>query len=335
MESSLKSAFEGLGKEEEARGKDMSNPMIEVQGLSKNYGTISALKDVSFTVAEKEIVGLVGPDGAGKTTVLRLICSLIPPTGGGVNVLGMDAFEKREYLKNFLGYMPQRFSLYQDLTLTENLDFFSRVFGLDETERKSKINFFLELTGLKDHRNKLAGQLSGGMKQKLALAVNLIHRPKILLLDEPSTGVDPVARKEFWDVLQTMRKDGVTVMVATPYMEEAERCDRLVLLHQGKMLAEGTKEEIISIFPYHVIRVNSENPFSTRKELQALPGVQTVMIYGNSVHVITPCPDEVLNRIREGVKEPLSCQVASPSIEDSFIYLTERGEGGTPSGIRG
>lgn len=313
----------------------MAKKVIEVKNVSKKYGHVDALSGISFWVEEGEILGLVGPDGAGKTTMLRLFTALLPPSEGMVTVLGQDVVKVQDQLKEQIGYMPQRFSLYEDLTVRENLNFFCRVFGLADRERREKTEFFLELTGLKGHETKLTGQLSGGMKQKLALAANLIHRPKILFLDEPSTGVDPVARKEFWEVLKAMQGEGVTIVVATPYMEEAERCDRLVLINQGKVLAVGSKDEIISMFPYRVIQVESPNPFAARKELLMISGVKGVTIYGNSLHLITACVERVLTEIPGSVSQPVNCREISPGIEDSFIFLTEKREGGPANAICG
>lgn len=312
----------------------MGARVIEVAGLSKNYGSVKALEKVSFHVEKGEIFGLLGPDGAGKTTVLRLLCSLIPPTEGQMKVCGLNVPQESEHLKENVGYMPQKFSLYEELTVEENLDFFAKIFGLSEQEKKEKTAFFLELTALGPHRKKFAGQLSGGMKQKLSLAVNLIHRPQILFLDEPSTGVDPVARKEFWDVLKVMQKEGVTIVVATPYMEEAERCDRLALLHAGRLLAMGSRQEVISLFPYKIIQVDSFDPFTVRERLAGIPDVINVVICGNSLHVMTAEKEKTLSRIREMLSGTEAYEIV-PSIEDAYIYLTEQRKGGDAVGVCG
>lgn len=309
--------------------------IIEVEHLSKTYGEINSLCDVSFTVNGGEIFGIIGPDGAGKTTAIRLLCALLRPTNGEAKILGMDAAKEREKLKEHIGYMPQKFSLYEELSIVENLNFFATVYGYPEEVKKEKIEFFLELTELTAHRKKQAGQLSGGMKQKLALAVNLIHQPQVLFLDEPTTGVDPVARKDFWDILKKMQKEGVTIVVATPYMEEAERCNRMVLLNKGELLAEGSKENIIDLYPYKVIKIECNNPFATKRALEGICGVIDATIYGNDLHVMTVDQAKTISEIimalpgLEGQVYPIE-----PSIEDAFIYLIGKENGGDGNGLR-
>jgi ABC-2 type transport system ATP-binding protein len=297
---------------------------VRVDKLSRSYGNIRAVQNVSFNVLSGEIFGVVGPDGAGKTTLLRTLCGLLRADSGHVQMLGIDALTELSRLKDHLGYMPQRFSLYEDLTLRENLDFFASIFGLTESERLDKIDYFLQLTMLTAHQKKLAGQLSGGMKQKLALAVNLIHRPDILLLDEPSTGVDPVARKEFWDVLREMRRSGTTILVATPYMEEAANCDRLLLIAQGQTVAQGAREEIIALFPFQIIAVGCRDPFAAknliRRDIPHL--IEDVGIYGNSLRIATQHEDRLSVELSRLLPEAQPLQRVSATIEDAFVYLT-------------
>jgi ABC-2 type transport system ATP-binding protein len=218
--------------------------MIHVEDVSKNFGTITAVSGASFDVEAGSIFGLVGSDGAGKTTLLRMLAAMIRPTSGKITIDGMDAVGERRKVKEKIGYMPQRFGLYADLTVAENLDFFMDIYGITGPERKKRKQYFLGFSNLTPFTGRAAGDLSGGMKQKLGLACVLVHRPAVLVLDEPTNGVDPVSRLEFWDILTGMRKEGMTVLIATAYLDEGERCDRLILVHQGKILAQGAPGEI-------------------------------------------------------------------------------------------
>ena len=298
---------------------------VEVDCLSRSYARVPAIEKISFNVFSGEIFGIVGPDGAGKTTLLRTLCGLLRADSGQVRMLGIDALNEQPRLKDRLGYMPQRFSLYEDLTLRENLDFFGTVFGLAGADKCAKIDYFLDLTMLGPHQKKLAGQLSGGMKQKLALAVNLIHRPEILLLDEPSTGVDPVARKEFWDVLREMRRSGITILIATPYMEEAANCDRLLLIAQGQTVASGSNEEIIALFPFQIVFVSCRDPFAAKNLiLRSLsPLINDIGIYGNNLRIATQGHTQLIDGLRQLLPEEKAPQLVAATIEDAFVYLTK------------
>ena len=223
--------------------------IVEVENLIKNFGDVNAIKDVSFIIENQGIYGLVGSDGAGKSTLIRIIATVLKATGGQVNVLGKDVKKEYEQIKENIGYMPQRFGLYEDLTLIENLNFFADIFELKRKEREERIEKFLGFSGLIPFKSRLAGNLSGGMKQKLGLACVLIHYPKLLLLDEPTNGVDPVSRREFWNILLEMKKEGLTILVSTAYMDEALFCDNIFLMHQGKFIASDTPEKITGIFP--------------------------------------------------------------------------------------
>ena len=299
---------------------------LEVRQLAKSYNSRPALKSLSLTINPGEIFGLVGPDGAGKTTLLRMLAGLLQPDTGSITLGGNDLSPARGDAADVFGYMPQRFSLYEDLTLTENLDFFAAIYGLAAGERQQRISFFLELTGLTPHQRKLAGQLSGGMKQKLALAVNLLHRPEILLLDEPSTGVDPVARREFWKLLEEMQAQGTTILVATPDLEEAGRCHRLLLLHQGEALALGTGAQVTGLFPWPILALNCPDPFAVKQRLQGhYPWLlESAAIYGNNLRLATQHPLELEQVLaREWPTSPLA-QNVSPTLADAYIYLTHR-----------
>jgi ABC-2 type transport system ATP-binding protein len=228
--------------------QDQNKSLIEVLDVSKDFGPLTAVSHVSFAVERGDICGLVGSDGAGKTTLLRMIATMIRPTTGKIFVDGLNIGTRKARVKAAIGYMPQRFGLYQDLTVGENLDFFMDVYGITGAERKRRRDFYLGFSNLLPFVNRKAGDLSGGMKQKLGLACVLVHQPKALILDEPTNGVDPVSRQEFWDILAEMKRNGMTILVSTAYLDEGEKCDRLVLMHNARILAIATPHEIQADF---------------------------------------------------------------------------------------
>ena len=240
----------GFDNQTSAEGdpQDHNRSLIEVQDVSKDFGSLTAVSHVSFAVERGNICGLVGSDGAGKTTLLRMVATMIRPTTGKIFVDGLDIVTCKARVKAAIGYMPQRFGLYQDLTVGENLDFFMDIYGITGAESKRRRNFYLGFSNLLPFVNRKAGDLSGGMKQKLGLACVLVHQPKALILDEPTNGVDPVSRQEFWDILAEMKRSGMTILVSTAYLDEGEKCDRLVLMHNARILAIATPHEIQADF---------------------------------------------------------------------------------------
>jgi ABC-2 type transport system ATP-binding protein len=221
-------------------------PIVHVSQVTKHFGSLVAVSETTFDIKRGGIVGLVGSDGAGKTTLLRMIATMTPPTSGGIRINGFDVVQERDAVKKLIGYMPQRFGLYQDLTVAENLDFFMDIFDIRGRERERRRERYLGFSNLLPFLDRKAGDLSGGMKQKLGLACVLIHQPRILILDEPTNGVDPLSRQEFWEILTEMRKHQMTVLVATAYLDESERCDRLLLMHGSRLLAKATPAELKS-----------------------------------------------------------------------------------------
>jgi ABC-2 type transport system ATP-binding protein len=219
-------------------------PIIETRGLTRRFGDLTAVDGLDLTVAQGEIFGLVGPDGAGKTTTLRLLCGLMDPTEGSARVAGHDVVRETQAVKDEIGYMAQRFGLYADLTVQENMDFYADLFGIVGAERKDLQTHLLRMTRMEPFRSREAGRLSGGMKQKLALICTLLHRPRILFLDEPTNGVDPVSRRDFWANLYQLLKDGITILMTTAYLDEAERCNRVGLMHRGKLIRCGAPEAV-------------------------------------------------------------------------------------------
>jgi ABC-2 type transport system ATP-binding protein len=226
-----------------------SLPVIQVEEVSRKFGRLEAVSGASFALPEGKIFGLVGSDGAGKTTLLRMIATMIKPSSGTIRVGGMDVLKKRSKVKELLGYMPQRFGLYQDLTVAENFDFFMDIYGIRGEERARRRKYYLGFSNLLPFLKRRVADLSGGMRQKLGLASVLVHEPKVLILDEPTNGVDPVSRQEFWDMLLEMKNQGMTILVSTAYLDEGEKCDRLLLMHQAKILEEASPEEVRANFP--------------------------------------------------------------------------------------
>lgn len=302
--------------------KELNNILV-VEGLSKNYDTVVALKGVNFNVRKGEIFALLGPDGAGKTTFMRLCTGLLKPTSGDIKIFGFSIVAKLDEANRHIGYMPQNFSLYEDLTVIENMAFFASLFQLPKEKEMQIIDFYLNLTQLLSHKDKLAGHLSGGMKQKLSLACCLLHEPEVIFLDEPTTGVDPVARKEFWEHLKFLQKRGITIIITTPYMDEAEKCDRLALLHEGKVLLEGSLEKILNEIPYKAYRIGGDNVFLLKKELLSQQYIKDAVIYGSFIHVFTDTPERLFVYCKE---KNLFFEAINPSIEDVFIYLVAKAD---------
>ncbi|MBN2284140.1 MAG: ABC transporter ATP-binding protein [Deltaproteobacteria bacterium] len=222
---------------------------IEARNISKTFGDIRAVEGLSLSVEKGEMFGLVGSDGAGKSTFLRMVATMIPPTDGGITIGGRDVVTSRDDIKRMIGYMPQRFGLYQDLTVGENMDFFMDIFGVSGAERRARKKRFLAFSNLSPFVDRLAGNLSGGMKQKLGLACVLVHQPEVLILDEPTNGVDPVSRKEFWDILFQMKRDGMTILISTAYLDEGEKCDRIALMHNSRVIDSGNPAVIRGDMP--------------------------------------------------------------------------------------
>jgi ABC-2 type transport system ATP-binding protein len=226
-----------------------AEPIIRVEGVSQIFGSLTAVATVSFTVPAGEICGLVGSDGAGKTTLLRMIAAMNRPTAGSIYLQGLDVVRRKDRVKELIGYMPQRFGLYQDLTVAENLDFFMDIYGIASAQRAERKNYYLGFSNLLPFVDRKAGDLSGGMKQKLGLACVLVHQPRVLILDEPTNGVDPVSRQEFWEILGEMKCTGMTIVVSTAYLDEGEKCDRLILMHNANILSVATPDEIRAGYP--------------------------------------------------------------------------------------
>ena len=296
--------------------------MIVLDHVSKRYGAVRAIADLSVTVERGEMFGLIGPDGAGKTTTIRTICGLQATDGGTVRVLGLDPRREHRAITNSVGYLSQQFSLYGDLSVDENIAFFAEIHGVrDYTASRDRL---LELTGLVRFRTRLAQQLSGGMKQKLALACTLVHEPALILLDEPTTGVDPVSRREFWKLLAEFLSRGVTIVMATPYLDEAERCSRVALLHEGRLLALDRPDTLRAGLPGGVAEVMTHDKRRAAELLERLPGVLGVQMFGERAHVrfdpaVIRDPADLSAKLGSHGVHVDAIRSIPPSLEDVFI----------------
>lgn len=303
---------------------------VRLGHITKTYekGTVKAVTDVSFTVAEGELFGLIGPDGAGKTSLFRILATLLLADSGTASLAGYDVVKDYKAIRSCIGYMPGRFSLYQDLTVQENLEFFATVFDTTPEANYDLIRDVYEQ--IKPFRDRRAGKLSGGMKQKLALCCALIHKPKVLLLDEPTTGVDVVSRKEFWDILQRLKQQGITILVSTPYMDEARLCERIALIQKGTILSVDTPEQIVRSFPVTLYALRAADIYRLLQDIRQLPAVESCYPFGEYLHVTLK--ENSINgsallkqyAIDKGHREVVAHEIEA-GIEDSFIRLMQAG----------
>jgi len=296
---------------------------IEAEGLTKGFPGVIAVNGLSFDVRGGEIFGLVGPDGAGKTTTLRMLAGIMPPDSGSARIAGQDVVREPERAKHWLGYMPQRFGLYDDLTVDENIRFYADLFGVRRDERKTRSTQLLVAAGMSEFRTRRAGNLSGGMKQKLGLVCALIHKPSVILLDEPTTGVDPVSRRDFWRILYELAAEGVAILTSTAYLDEAERCHRVALMHQGRLLFCDTPANLKTRLGKGVLSVTSPEPRGLRAELEHAEGISSLVLTGDGAHLVV---DDAARRIPEfkarlnNARVPFdSIQQVEPTIEDLFV----------------
>ncbi|HIX27304.1 MAG TPA: ABC transporter ATP-binding protein [Candidatus Barnesiella excrementigallinarum] len=301
---------------------------ITVENVSKHYGACIALNQVSLCVQPGEIYGLIGPDGAGKTTLFRILVTLLLPDSGNALVEGRDVVRDYMEIRRHIGYMPGRFSLYQDLTVAENLDFFATMFGTTVAENYGNIQeIYAQIEPFRDRR---AGKLSGGMKQKLALCCALVHKPSVLFLDEPTTGVDAVSRKEFWNMLYRIRKAGVSILVSTPYMDEASLCDRISLIQKGEIIETGTPGEIVAHYPHQLFGVSGKPAYPLLSFLRQCPGVLRCFSFGSEHHVaVAPgetSREELSARIQAAGFHQTVVREIEPNIEDCFMELAKNKE---------
>ena len=298
---------------------------ISIKNISKSYNKVNALQNITFNVNEGELFGLIGPDGAGKTTSFRILTTLLIPNEGEATVAGFDSVKDYKNIRNTIGYMPGKFSLYQDLTVEENLEFFATIFGTTIEENYDLIkDIYVQIEPFKDRR---AGKLSGGMKQKLALCCALIHKPKVLFLDEPTTGVDPVSRKEFWEMLKRLQTKGITMLVSTPYMDEAALCDKIALIQDGKILKIDTPQEIVKNYPKTIYNVKADTMYLLIQSLKNYEHNYSVYPFGEFVHYTDTRtdfnPEDLKQYLKTKNLENITIEVTQPTIEDTFMELAK------------
>jgi len=295
--------------------------VIKSENLTKAFDGQLAVDGLTFAVAEGEVFGLVGPDGAGKTTTMRLLTAIMEPTQGDAWVVGRHIVKDAEAIKEEIGYMSQRFGLYPDLTVIENIDFYADIYDVPRKQRQERIDRLLTFSNLTPFKKRLAGNLSGGMKQKLGLTCALIHTPKVLFLDEPTNGVDPVSRRDFWRILYQLVRQKVTIFVSTAYLDEAERCSRVALIHKGRILACDTPDEIKKLMRGSIVEIQTSQPREAmmllRKQFRDTP----VSLFGNRVHVVTMDPDHLpaKQRLIDGGINVQDCRIIEPTLEDVFV----------------
>ena len=300
-------------------------PALRTQGLRRTFGELVAVAGLDLEVQAGEIFGLVGPDGAGKTTTMRMLTGILPPTAGTATVAGCNVVRDATRLKDHIGYMSQRFGLYPDLSVAENIAFYADIYGVPRRELAARTERLLGFSNLTPFKHRLAGNLSGGMKQKLGLACALIHTLRVLFLDEPTNGVDPVSRRDFWRILYQLVRDGVTLFVSTAYLDEAERCNRLALLHEGRLLGLGTPDEVKRLMPGTLLEVRTSAPRRTALLLRENLRSASVGLFGDRVHVATrePAAAEADTRrlVASAGFELLSLHPVEPSLEDVFVAV--------------
>lgn len=306
---------------------------IRMDNVTRRFGNVTAVDRLSLSVAGGELFGLVGPDGAGKTTAMRMLAATMDPTEGDVWVAGNHSTREPDAIKDSIAYMSQRFGLYSDLTVMQNINFYADIYGVPRKGRGEKIEDLLAFSNLTPFKKRPAGKLSGGMKQKLGLACALVHTPKVLLLDEPTNGVDPVSRRDFWRILYQLVREGVTIFVSTAYLDEAERCERLALLHKGHLMAVGTPEEVKSLIRGSILEVRSSEPRRAASVLRkALPGRQAGL-FGDRVHLATADPEAdktaAAAALRGAGIAVEDIRAVAPSLEDVFISVIADEEKGT------
>ncbi|MEI7514400.1 MAG: ABC transporter ATP-binding protein [Betaproteobacteria bacterium] len=309
---------------------------IVVDGLVKRFGAFTAIDGVSFGVGRGEVMGFIGPNGAGKSTLIRILCGLLRPSAGRALVAGIDVAQDPEGVRRRIGYMSQRFSLYNDMSVLENLRFFGGVYGVSRSDIAARLQFTVEMAGLRGREDALVATLAGGWKQRLALGAAILHRPAVLFLDEPTSGVDPGSRRRFWELIHTLAQDGVSVLVSTHYMDEAEYCDRVALINHGRLIALGTPTQLKQhALGGELLSLEGDRLGDAIGELQAAPGVLDVAMFGNALHALVDSAElrlpELLRRLGGAGCTKVRGRRIAPSLEDSFVRLV--GTSASPSEV--
>ena len=301
---------------------------VKAEGLVRRFGDFTAVDRVSFEVAEGSIFGFLGPNGAGKTTTIRMLCGLLAPTEGGATVAGFDVARDPDKIKESIGYMSQRFSLYADLTVKQNLDFYAGIYSIPRKKRAARIDLALRIAGLQGLEHRLTGTLAGGVKQRLALGAAILHEPRIVFLDEPTAGVDPASRRDFWDLIAELRRQGVTVFVTTHYMDEAEHCDRLILIYSGRKIAEASPRELVTdVIEGSMLEVSGPPPQEVVERLASGSQVKRAQIFGLTSRVLIEDGSTAVERLKELLSEAgwpeAQVRPIRASLEDAFMHLIE------------
>ena len=301
---------------------------VVVENLVKRFGGFTAVNGVSFQVRRGEVFGFLGPNGAGKSTTIRMLCGILAPTEGTGTVTGFDVRTQPEEIKKHIGYMSQKFSLYQDLTVQENVDFYAGIYGIDPRRRRERKEWVIEMAGLAEHRRQPTATLSAGWKQRLALGCAILHNPPVVFLDEPTSGVDPISRRRFWDLIYDMAEQGVTVFVTTHYMDEAEYCDRLGLIYRGELIAGGAPEALKNeCMEEDVLELVCDHPEAVIDGVAQLPAVKEAALFGRGLHLVTEDADTAGNEVRRLLEDQGRCieriEKIVPSLEDVFVSLIE------------
>lgn len=303
---------------------------IVVEELTKRFGNFTAVDQISFTINKTEIFGFLGPNGAGKSTTIKMLCGILTPTSGKGTVAGFDIKKQPENIRKHIGYMSQKFSLYSDLTAEDNIDFFGGVYGVPRKEMKARKDEIFELVGLTEKRHLSTALLTGGWRQRLALACALIHKPPVVFLDEPTSGVDPISRRDFWAIIQTLSQKGITVLVTTHYMEEAEYCQRLALISSGKLIACGAPRELKESFGYRIFYIECSDLSGALQVMQKDPAFVDASLWGPGVHVVTSSGEDARGRIREDLNgagiEIKLIRPALVTLEDVFVFKVKEGQ---------
>jgi ABC-2 type transport system ATP-binding protein len=309
---------------------------VVVKDLERRFGKFVAVNRVSFEVKKGEIFGFLGPNGAGKSTTIRMLCGILAPTSGSGTVAGFDVRTEAEKIKAHIGYMSQKFSLYEDLTVEENIDFYSGIYRIPPEKKRERKEWVLEMAGLREHRHSRTAVLSGGWKQRLALGCAILHEPPVIFLDEPTSGVDPISRRQFWDLIYELAGKGVTIFVTTHYMDEAEYCDRIGLIYRGELIALGTPATLkTELMQEDVLEVDCERPQEAMEQISGLTGIKEVALFGKSLHVVTKDGAATASLLRtvlpeKGYAAP-RIEAIAPSLEDVFVSLIEaRDRAATP-----
>jgi ABC-2 type transport system ATP-binding protein len=305
-----------------------NNIAVSVEGLEKKFGDFIAVDRINFSVGQGEIFGFLGPNGAGKSTTIRMLCGIISPTAGSGQVGGFDIIRQQHYIKENIGYMSQKFSLYDDLTVEENIDFYSGIYKIPKKDKSKRKEELIRLAGLGDFRQRLTRTISGGWKQRLALGCALIHRPKIIFLDEPTSGVDPITRNNFWSIIKELAGQGVTVFITTHYMDEAENCDRMVLIYHGTIIALGSPLEMKTKFMKHeVLEISVDNPQEWSQRLTELEGIKETALFGSNIHAVVLDSVKSIAMIQNVFKAQgadfKKIEKIMPSLEDVFVSAIE------------